>query len=300
MADKTIHPWERVQLARNLKRPTSLHLIQSLFPDFLELHGDRLYRDDASFVCGLATLNDAPITIIAQEKGTQTQDKIARNFGMPHPEGYHKALRFAKQAEKFNRPVLFLIDTPGAYPGLGAEERGQANAISASLAALMDLQVPSIAVVLSEGGSGGALAIGVADRIWMFENAIFSILSPEGFASILYKDASLAKEAAAVMKLTAEDLLGYGIIDGIIPEPGNGLHEDYRESYRFLKDALVKEFASLQRLSLKRRLEQRYNKYRAIGLAAAEIDTMLESEEPLDATAEEPTGDQSHRPLRPR
>lgn len=299
MADKRIHPWERVQLARNLKRPTALHLIKSLFPDFLELHGDRLYRDDASFVCGLATLENTPITIIAQEKGTQTQDKIARNFGMPHPEGYHKALRFAEQAEKFGRPVLFVIDTPGAYPGLGAEERGQANAIAASLSRLMNLQVPTIAVVLSEGGSGGALAIGVADRIWMFENAIFSILSPEGFASILYKDASLAKQAAAVMKLTAEDLKTFGIIDQIVPEPGAGLHEDYRESYRFLKDALIKEFASLQKVSLKRRLEQRYQKYRAIGLAAAEIDAMLESEEPHDASHEEPAEHQSDRPLRP-
>jgi acetyl-CoA carboxylase carboxyl transferase subunit alpha len=299
MADKNIHPWERVQLARNLKRPTSLHLIQSLFPDFLELHGDRLYRDDASFVCGLATLEDTPITIIAQEKGTQTQEKIARNFGMPHPEGYHKALRFAEQAEKFGRPILFVIDTPGAYPGLGAEERGQANAIAASLARLMNLQVPTIAVVLSEGGSGGALAIGVADRIWMFENAVFSILSPEGFASILYKDASLAKQAAAVMKLTAEDLLSYGIIDQIIPEPGAGLHEDYRESYRCLKDALIKEFAALQRMSLKRRLEQRYAKYRAIGLAAAEIDVLLESEEPKHASDEEPAEHQGDRPLRP-
>lgn len=299
MADKTIHPWERVQLARNLKRPTSLHLIQSLFPDFLELHGDRLFRDDVSFVCGLATLADQPITIIAQEKGTQTQEKIARNFGMPHPEGYHKALRFAEQAEKFNRPILFVIDTPGAYPGLGAEERGQANAIASSLARLMNLQVPTIAVVLSEGGSGGALAIGVADRIWMFENAVFSILSPEGFASILYKDASLAKQAAAVMKLTAEDLKGYGIIDQIVPEPGAGLHEDYRESYRYLKDALIKEFALLQRTSLKRRLEQRYQKYRAIGLAAAEIDLLLESEESPHESPEGPVENQGDRPLRP-
>jgi len=298
MADKFIHPWERVQLARNLKRPTSLHLIKSLFPDFLELHGDRLYRDDASFVCGLATLEGMPITIIAQEKGTQTQEKIARNFGMPHPEGYHKALRFAEQAEKFNRPILFVIDTPGAYPGLGAEERGQANAIASSLARLMNLQVPTIAVVLSEGGSGGALAIGVADRIWMFENAIFSILSPEGFASILYKDASLAKQAAAVMKLTAEDLKGYGIIDQIVPEPGAGLHEDYRDSYRYLKDALIKEFALLQRTSLKRRLEQRYQKYRAIGLAAAEIDLLLESEESPHESPEGPVENQGDRPLR--
>lgn len=299
MADKSIHPWERVQLARNQKRPTSLHLIKTLFPDFLELHGDRLFRDDASFVCGLASLGDQTITIIAQEKGTQTPDKIARNFGMPHPEGYHKALRFAEQAEKFNRPVLFVIDTPGAYPGIGAEERGQANAIATSLSFLMGLKVPTIAVVLSEGGSGGALAIGVADRIWMFENAIFSILSPEGFASILYKDATLAKQAASVMKLTAEDLFGYGIIDKIIPESGAGLHEDYRESYRILKDSLIKEYAVLERQSVKRRLEQRYQKYRAIGLAAAEIDAMLESEELDDSAAEGPSVDPGDRTIRP-
>lgn len=263
--------WEKVQLARNLKRPTSIHVIRQLFPDFIELHGDRLFGDDHSFVCGIASLDGKAITIIAQEKGTQTQDKIARNFGMPHPEGYHKALRLAKQAEKFHRPVLFLIDTPGAYPGIGAEERGQANAIALLLFEFSSLKVPTISVVLSEGGSGGALAIGVADQTWMFENAIYSILSPEGFASILYKDASLAKQASEVMKLTAQDLFEFGICEKIIPEYGAGLHEEYRETYRVLKDELIKEFALLNKQSNRRRLENRYQKYRVYGSLGTNI-----------------------------
>jgi acetyl-CoA carboxylase carboxyl transferase subunit alpha len=292
MDGKQLHPWDRVQLARNLKRPTSLHLIRTLFPDFIELHGDRLFKDDASFVCGLATLEGKPITIVAQEKGTQTQDKITRNFGMPHPEGYHKAMRLVRQAEKFNRPVLFIIDTPGAYPGIGAEERGQANAIATSMMELSAVKCPTISVVLSEGGSGGALAIGIADRTWMFENAIYSILSPEGFASILYKDASLAKKAAEVMKLTAQDLLGFGIIDQIIPEFGNGLHEDYRESYRIFKDSLQKEFSVLHKQSVKRRLDNRYAKYRQIGVSSADLtEYAVHDEENNDQTLEIPSHD---------
>lgn len=257
--------WQNVQTARHPKRPTSIHLIQSIFPDFLELHGDRLYRDDPAIIAGLATLNQTPITIIAQEKGTTTQEKIARNFGMVHPEGYHKMLRLCEQAEKFHRPILFLIDTPGAYPGIGAEERGQANAIARSLFQTAQLQVPTISVILSEGGSGGALAMGLSDLTIMFENAIYSILSPEGFASILYKDASLAPKAAETMKLTAFDLKQYGVCDVIIPEQKGGLHEEYRASYQYLKEQLVIQFTKLSKYSSQERIQKRNQKFRRIG-----------------------------------
>lgn len=289
MENKPLTAWERVQKARHLKRPTASHVIQTLFPDFLELHGDRMYRDDPSIRGGIALLDQKPITIIAQEKGTQTAEKITRNFGMPHPEGYHKALRLAKQAEKFKRPILFIVDTPGAYPGIGAEERGQANAIAKSLYELSTLNVPTIALILSEGGSGGALAIALCDKTWMFENAIYSILSPEGFASILYKDASLAKEAATVMKLTAQDLFGYGVCDLIIPETKGGLHEEYRESYQFLKSELIREFHHLSKQSLKKRLDNRYLKYRRIG-EIADASAVID-EENEDETISSPSQD---------
>ena len=188
------HAWEKVKLARHPKRPTAKHLIDHVVTDFMELHGDRLYHDDRAVITGIGYLGKMPITVIAEEKGTDTQDKIIRNFGMPHPEGYRKALRQMKLAEKFHRPILTIVDTPGAYPGLGAEERGQASAIAVNLKEMMGLKVPIISIVLSEGGSGGALAISVSDEIWMFENSIYSILSPEGFAAILYKDANLAKK----------------------------------------------------------------------------------------------------------
>ena len=188
--------WNKVLLARNAKRPTARTLIKYLLTSFIELHGDRTFRDDPAVIGGIGFLNDIPITVIAQEKGVSTNDKIEKNFGMLHPEGYRKALRLMKQAEKFNRPILLIIDTPGAYPGIGAEERGQGSAIATNLKEMISLKVPMVSVVLGEGGSGGALGMGVSDEVWMFENAIYSILSPEGFASILYKDASLAKEAA--------------------------------------------------------------------------------------------------------
>jgi acetyl-CoA carboxylase carboxyl transferase subunit alpha len=218
--------WEKVRLARHPKRPTASILIKQLFPDFIELHGDRQFGDDSSLIGGLATFMGQPITIIAQEKGSSTDEKIARNFGMPHPEGYRKALRFMKQAEKFHRPIIFIIDTPGAYPGIGAEERGQAQAIAYNLFEMIALQTPMIGIVLSEGGSGGALAIGVTDTLLMLENSVYSIISPEGFASILFKDSTKAKAAAALMKLTADDLLEFGIIDGIVPEAKGGFQED--------------------------------------------------------------------------
>ncbi|MGD9910159.1 MAG: acetyl-CoA carboxylase carboxyltransferase subunit alpha [Candidatus Izemoplasmatales bacterium] len=257
--------WEQVQLARHPKRPTSITLIQSIFPDFLELHGDQQFSDDHAFIAGIASLKDMPITIIAQEKGKTTEEKIKRNFGMPHPEGYHKAMRLASQAEKFHRPILFIIDTPGAYPGLGAEERGQALAIAKSIQTLFSIKTPIISVVLSEGGSGGALAIGVADQVWMFENATYSILSPEGFASILYKDASLAKNAAEDMKLTSNDLLKFGIIDDIIKESNEGLHEGYLHTFEELKEKLYDTFKLLSVIDINELLEKRYQKYRKFG-----------------------------------
>ncbi len=257
--------WERVKLARHPKRPTAKHLIASLFPDFIELHGDRLFADDQAIMGGIATFKGEPITIIAQEKGATTEEKIERNFGMVHPEGYRKALRLMRQAEKFNRPILSIIDTPGAYPGIGAEERGQAQAIAYNLREMMGLSVPVICVVLGEGGSGGALAIGVGDVIYMFENSIYAILSPEGYASIIYKDASKAHMAAELMKLTSYDLLNFGIIDGIIYEQ-EGLHINERYGYLELEKMLTKALKNEKKKSAEKRREQRYHKYRQIGV----------------------------------
>jgi len=258
--------WNKVQLARNAKRPTAKVLIKYLINSFVELHGDRLYRDDVSVIGGIGFLGNMPITVIAQEKGDSTNDKIEKNFGMLHPEGYRKALRLMKQAEKFNRPVLSIIDTPGAYPGIGAEERGQGSAIAINLKEMIGLKVPFISVVLGEGGSGGALGIGVSDEIWMFENAIYSILSPEGFASILYKDASLAKEAAAIMKITANDLKEFGIIERIIPEVDGGLHLNNEYSFSILKEELTKKYIELKNLNIELLLKNRFNKFREVGL----------------------------------
>lgn len=258
--------WNRVQLARNAKRPTAKVLIEYLITQFVELHGDRLFRDDPSIIGGIGLLEGMPITVIAQEKGDTTNDKIEKNFGMPHPEGYRKALRLMKQAEKFSRPVLLIIDTPGAYPGVGAEERGQGSAIATNLMEMINIKVPLISVVLGEGGSGGALGIGISDEIWMFENSIYSILSPEGFASILYKDASLAKEAAAIMKITATDLEKFGIVEKIIPEVDGGLHINKDYSFSILKEKLVKKFAELKKIDPNELLRNRYNKFRKVGV----------------------------------
>lgn len=256
--------WERIKLARNIDRPTASKLIKAIFPDFLELHGDRLFGDDAAIIGGLATFNDIPVTVIAEEKGTNTNDKLKHNFGMPHPEGYRKALRLMKQAEKFRRPIITIIDTPGAYPGLGAEERGQAGAIALNLKELMFLNTPVIVIILGEGGSGGALAIGVGDQILMFENAIYSILSPEGFASILFKDSSRAKEAAHLMKLTADELLKFGIIDEIILED-EGLNTNPEPGFENLKKSLKKHLNKLMNTPNTTLLKNRYAKFRKMG-----------------------------------
>ena len=210
--------WDKVLEARKVQRPKALDYIENIFDDFMELHGDRLYGDDKAIIGGIGFLDDIPVTVIGEQKGKSTKENMERNFGMPNPEGYRKALRLMKQAEKFNRPIITFIDTPGAYPGLGAEERGQGEAIARNLLEMSRLEVPIICVVIGEGSSGGALAIGVGDKILMLENSIYSILSPEGFASILYKDSSLYKKAAKEMKITAKDLKELDIIDEIIKE----------------------------------------------------------------------------------
>lgn len=260
----SISAWEKVKLARMPVRPTGLDYIERLFDDFIELHGDRYYSDDKAIVAGLAFFGDIPVTVIAQQKGRNTKENIMRNFSMPHPEGYRKALRLMKQAEKFRRPVICFIDTPGAYCGIGAEERGQGEAIASNLAEMMQLKTPIISIVISEGGSGGALALGVADRVYMLENAIYSILSPEGFASILYKDASKAEQAANDMKLTAQDLLEFGIIDGIIEEPAGGAHNDYNQMADNIRKVLEADLKLLMDTPLDELLDNRYKKFRRI------------------------------------
>ncbi len=255
-------PWEKVKLARMPVRPTGLDYIDRVFDNFMEMHGDRYYRDDRAIVGGIAFLGAIPVTIIAQQKGRNTKENIERNFSMPHPEGYRKALRLMKQAEKFRRPIICFIDTPGAFCGLGAEERGQGEAIATNLAEMMLLKTPILSVVISEGGSGGALALGVADKVYMLEHSIYAILSPEGFASILYKDSSKAEQAAKDMKLTAQDLFQYGIVDGIIPEPTGGAHNDYNLMAQNIKAVIEDDLQSLMELSTEELLENRYLKFR--------------------------------------
>ncbi len=260
----SLTPWEKVKLARMPVRPTGLDYIDRIFDNFMEMHGDRYYGDDQAIVGGIAFFGDIPVTVIAQQKGRNTKENIARNFSMPHPEGYRKAIRLMKQAEKFHRPVICFIDTPGAFCGLGAEERGQGEAIAANLAEMILLKTPIISVVISEGGSGGALALGVADKVYMLEHAIYAILSPEGFASILYKDSTKAEQAARDMKLTAQDLLQFGIVDGIIPEPAGGAHNDYDLMAQNIKTVVEKELQKLMKLDTTELLEMRYQKFRKI------------------------------------
>jgi acetyl-CoA carboxylase carboxyl transferase subunit alpha len=257
--------WDRVLLARHPKRPKAKAFIHELSPDFIEFHGDRLFRDDPSIIGGIGSIGGEVFTIIAQQKGQTTEENIKRNFAMPHPEGYRKALRLMKQAEKFKRPILTIIDTPGAYPGIGAEERGQGQAIAQNLFEMSQLTVPVIAVVIGEGGSGGALAIGFANKILMLENAIFSILSPEGYASILWKDASKAKEAAEAMKLTAKDLREFRIIDQIIKEPKGGAHLDSEKVFQETKRVILDTYQQLKRLNPVELHFQRNQKMRDIG-----------------------------------
>jgi acetyl-CoA carboxylase carboxyl transferase subunit alpha len=257
--------WQRAQLARHPKRPYTLDYIERLCERFDELHGDRRFGDDAAIVSGFGWIEGNPVMVIGQQKGRDTKQKILRNFGMPKPEGYRKALRLMKLAEKFQRPILCLIDTPGAYPGVDAEERGQAEAIARNLLEMAKLEVPVVAVVIGEGGSGGALALGVADRVLMMENAIYSVISPEGCASILWKDASQAPKAAAALKLTAPHLLELGVIDGIVKEPLGGAHSDFDAAAAALKEAIVEAFSELSELSADQLVEERYQKFARMG-----------------------------------
>ncbi|HBJ2610384.1 acetyl-CoA carboxylase carboxyltransferase subunit alpha [Clostridium botulinum] len=258
--------WQRVTLARLKERPTALDYINIIFDDFIELHGDRSFSDDQSIVCGIGLLDNKSVTVIAQQKGKNLKDNIKRNFGMPKPEGYRKALRIMKQAEKFKRPVVCFIDTSGAFCGIDAEERGQGEAIARNLLEMSRLKTITLSIVIGEGGSGGALALGVADRVIMLENSIYSILSPEGFASILWKDASKAKEAAEVMKITAEDLKGFNIIDKIIKEPTGGAHKNLNKMAETIKENIINEIEILKEYPLDVLLDKRYNKFRNMGV----------------------------------
>lgn len=256
--------WDRVTIARSDKRIKARTLISHIFTDFYELHGDQLYSDDASIISGVGYLIDIPVTILAQAKGNTTDEKIKRNFGMTSPEGFRKTIRLAKQAEKFHRPIITIVDTSGAYPGKGAEERGQARAIANNLMEFSRLKTPVIAIVLSEGGSGGALALTVSDYIYMFENAIYSVLSPEGFSSILFKGKKTPEEASQYMKLTSHDLLDNKIIDEIIAEPLGGLKYLSYEYSNNLKENLYKKVKELTSIKMDELLERRYDKYRNI------------------------------------
>lgn len=244
--------------ARDQGRLTALDFAQGIFDDFIELHGDRNFRDDGAVIGGIGRLNGQAVTVVGIQKGRNLQDNLNRNFGQPHPEGYRKALRLMKQAEKFGRPVVTFINTAGAYPGVGAEERGQGEAIARNLMEMSDLKVPIIAIIIGEGGSGGALALAVADKVWMLENTIYSILSPEGFATILWKDGSRSEEAAELMKITSGELLNMGIVDKVIPERGYFTSEIIEA----IKTAIVDELAELSQLSTEDLLEARYQRFR--------------------------------------
>lgn len=258
--------WDRVQVARHQQRPTTLDYIEALFEDFIQLHGDRTFGDDEAIVGGIASFNSLPITIIGHQRGKDTKENVKRNFGMPHPEGYRKALRLMKQAEKFNRPIICFIDTKGAYPGKAAEERGQSEAIARNLVEMAGLTVPVISIVIGEGGSGGALALGVANHIHMLEHSTYSVISPEGAASILWKDASLSKQAAEAMRITAPHLKDMGIIDEIIPEILGGAHRDSKEQAVKIGEAIRRSLDELTKLSKDELVQNRYDKFRQIGV----------------------------------
>lgn len=257
--------WERVLLARHAKRPHSLDYIQRLFTDFVELHGDRAFADDHAIVAGMGWFDDRPVMIVAQQKGRDTKQRMFRNFGYPHPEGYRKAMRLMEMAQKFNRPIIALLDTPGAWHGKEAEERGQGRAIANNLLEMSRLGVPVIAVVLGEGGSGGALALGVGNRVYMLENSVYSVISPESCAAIIYRDSSRAPAAAASLKMTAPDLLRLGLIDGIVPEPAEGAHTDPDGAAEALRVTLREALASLRDMTPKQLIDDRYKKFRAMG-----------------------------------
>lgn len=260
-----LSPWQKVQIARHNQRPSTLQYIELIFEDFIELHGDRQFRDDPAIIGGIGRIGDTPVTVIGHQKGKDTKENIRRNFGMPHPEGYRKALRLMEQAEKFHRPIVTFIDTPGAYPGLGAEERGQGEAIAKNLMRMSQLKVPIVVVVSGEGGSGGALALGVGDSMLMLANSVYSVISPEGCAAILWKDSTRAKDAAEALKLTAEDLYRLKIADEIIPEPQGGAHKDLQKTAEAVKEAIERHLDLLSGYSKGELINRRYQKLRRIG-----------------------------------
>ncbi|HDC8003775.1 TPA: acetyl-CoA carboxylase carboxyltransferase subunit alpha [Staphylococcus aureus] len=260
-----LKPWDRVQIARLQERPTTLDYIPYIFESFMELHGDRNFRDDPAMIGGIGFLNGRAVTVIGQQRGKDTKDNIYRNFGMAHPEGYRKALRLMKQAEKFNRPIFTFIDTKGAYPGKAAEERGQSESIATNLIEMASLKVPVIAIVIGEGGSGGSLGIGIANKVLMLENSTYSVISPEGAAALLWKDSNLAKIAAETMKITAHDIKQLGIIDDVISEPLGGAHKDIEQQALAIKSAFVEQLDSLESLSRDEIANDRFEKFRNIG-----------------------------------
>lgn len=260
-----LKPWDRVQMARHAERPTTLDYVEQLFTDFLEFHGDRYYGDDAAIVAGIAKYKGRPVTIVGHQRGKTTKENIRRNFGMPHPEGFRKAARHMQQAAKFGRPIICFIDTKGAFPGRAAEERGQSEAIARNLMEMSGFEVPIICIVIGEGGSGGALALGVGDRLLMLENSTFSVISPEGAASILWKDGGKAKEAAEKLKITAPDLKELGVIDDIIPEIRGGAHRDLSAQAELVDQAITEHLSQLEKLDKQVLLEQRWEKYSNIG-----------------------------------
>jgi acetyl-CoA carboxylase carboxyl transferase subunit alpha len=267
---ESLTAWQRVQIARHIQRPFFLDYVNLAFTDFVELHGDRLFGDDASMPAGLATIGGHKCVVIGQQKGRDVKENLLRNFGSPHPEGYRKALRLMRMAEKFSLPVVTLIDTPGAYPGVGAEERHIAESIAVNLREMMVLETPIVTVVIGEGGSGGALGIGVSDRVLMLENAYYSVISPEGCAAILWKHRKHAPEAAEALKLNARELVELGVVDGVVPEPVGGAHHDHQAAADFLKTAIVSALEELGKVSTAKLLDARYEKFRRMGVIGEE------------------------------
>ena len=259
-------PWQKVQIARHPQRPYTLDYINMIMSDFIELHGDRSFSDDKAMVSGFAKIDNRKVLVIGHQKGRDTKENLKRNFGCAHPEGYRKALRIMQLGGKFNLPIVIFIDTPGAYPGIGAEERGQAQAIALNLREMVLIATPIVALVIGEGGSGGALGIGIADKVCVLENAYYSVISPEGCAAILWKNGSKAPEAAAVLKLTAQDLLKFNIIDEVVPEPLGGAHNDPQKMGEILKESINRNLEEISALNKKELLELRYRKFREMGV----------------------------------
>jgi acetyl-CoA carboxylase carboxyl transferase subunit alpha len=266
-----LSPWQKTLVARNPNRPYTLDYVQALFAEWCELHGDRRFADDPALVCGFALYKERPVAVVGHQKGRDTKQKIYRNFGMPKPEGYRKALRVMQLAAKFSRPILAFVDTPGAYPGVDAEERGQAEAIAYNLREMAGLRTPIVVTVTGEGGSGGALAVAVGDRVNMLEHAVYSVISPEGCASILWRDASRAEDAARAMKITAPDLLALGLVDEIVPEPSGGAHANPDELYKTLDAVLSRQLRELAKLTADELVEARYRKFRQMGRPGREF-----------------------------